>query len=84
MQTSFFTDMSPIEEYPELEGKFMSEERELREEKEEKEEEIPENANTEKISMERLLKVFRGGKEVQDANRFTSHLQIENADSEVG
>ncbi|XP_077616298.1 sperm flagellar protein 2 [Crocuta crocuta] len=81
-KTSFFTDMSPIEEYPELEGKFMSEERELREEKEEKEEEIPENANTEKISMERLLKVFRGGKEVQDANRFTSHLQIENTDSE--
>ncbi|XP_058573249.1 sperm flagellar protein 2 [Neofelis nebulosa] len=81
-KTSSFTDMSPIEEYPEHEGNFMSEERELREEKEEKEEDIPANANTEKISLERLLKVFRGGKEVQDANRFASHLQIENADSE--
>ncbi|XP_042808099.1 sperm flagellar protein 2 isoform X4 [Panthera leo] len=81
-KTSSFTDMSPIEEYPEHEGNFMSEERELREEKEEKEEDIPANANTEKISLERLLKVFRGGKEVQDANRFASHLQIENTDSE--
>lgn len=61
----------------------MSEERELREDGEGKEE-IPENANTEKISMERLLKVFQGGKEVQDANRFASHLQMENAYTEVG
>uniref|UniRef100_A0A452U9R1 Sperm flagellar 2 n=1 Tax=Ursus maritimus TaxID=29073 RepID=A0A452U9R1_URSMA len=72
---------SPVEEYPELEGNFVSEERELREDGEGKEE-IPENANTEKISMERLLKVFQGGKEVQDANRFASHLQMENAYTE--
>uniref|UniRef100_A0A452U9Q4 Sperm flagellar 2 n=1 Tax=Ursus maritimus TaxID=29073 RepID=A0A452U9Q4_URSMA len=71
----------PVEEYPELEGNFVSEERELREDGEGKEE-IPENANTEKISMERLLKVFQGGKEVQDANRFASHLQMENAYTE--
>ncbi|XP_077922756.1 sperm flagellar protein 2 isoform X2 [Halichoerus grypus] len=78
---SSLTDMSPVEEYPELEGNFVSEERELREDGEGKEE-IPENANTEKISMEKLLKVFQGGKEVQDANRFASHVQIENAYSE--
>ncbi|KAK2492976.1 hypothetical protein MC885_017740, partial [Smutsia gigantea] len=80
-KTSSFTDMSPIEEYPELQENFMSEERELREEREEKEE-IPENANTEKISMETLFKVFRGGKEAQDTNRFTSHLKTENIYSE--
>lgn len=83
MQTSSLTDMSPFEEYPELEGNFVSEEGELREDGERKEEN-PENVNTEKISMERLLKVFQGGKEVQDPNRFASHLQIENAFSEVG
>uniref|UniRef100_A0A452U9J2 Sperm flagellar 2 n=1 Tax=Ursus maritimus TaxID=29073 RepID=A0A452U9J2_URSMA len=80
-KTSTLTDASPVEEYPELEGNFVSEERELREDGEGKEE-IPENANTEKISMERLLKVFQGGKEVQDANRFASHLQMENAYTE--
>lgn len=84
MQSSSLTDASPVEEYPELEGNFMHEEGELKEDREEKEVEIPENANTEKISLERLLKVFQGGKEVQDANRFTSHLQIENTYSEVG
>ncbi|XP_034854862.1 sperm flagellar protein 2-like [Mirounga leonina] len=78
---SSLTDMSPVEEYPELEGNFVSEERELREDGERKEE-IPEYVNTEKISMEKLLKVFQGGKEVQDANRFASHVQIENAYSE--
>uniref|UniRef100_A0A8C6E7R7 Sperm flagellar 2 n=1 Tax=Moschus moschiferus TaxID=68415 RepID=A0A8C6E7R7_MOSMO len=77
-KTSSFTDMSPIEEYPELEDNFMSEERELQEDGEEKEEEIPENANTEMISMETLLQVFRGGNEVLDANRFASHQKIEN------
>uniref|UniRef100_A0A8C7A6Z0 Sperm flagellar 2 n=1 Tax=Neovison vison TaxID=452646 RepID=A0A8C7A6Z0_NEOVI len=80
-KTSSLTDMSPVEEYPELEGNFVSEEGELREDGERKEEN-PENVNTEKISMERLLKVFQGGKEVQDPNRFASHLQIENAYSE--
>ncbi|XP_059029764.1 sperm flagellar protein 2 isoform X2 [Mustela lutreola] len=80
-KTSSLTDMSPFEEYPELEGNFVSEEGELREDGERKEEN-PENVNTEKISMERLLKVFQGGKEVQDPNRFASHLQIENAFSE--
>ncbi|XP_034512910.1 sperm flagellar protein 2 [Ailuropoda melanoleuca] len=80
-KTSTLTDASPVEEYPQLKGNFVSEERELREDREGKEE-IPENANTEKISMERLLKVFQGGKEVQDANRFATHLQMENAYSE--
>lgn len=75
--------MSPIEEYPELEENFVSEERELRKEKVEKEEEISANANTEKISMETLLKVFRGGNEAQDTNRFASHLKRENIYSEV-
>ncbi|XP_058420231.1 sperm flagellar protein 2 [Diceros bicornis minor] len=73
------TVMSPIEESPEPEENVISEERE---EKEEKEEEILENANTEKISMETLLKVFRGGSEAQDANRFAGHLKIENIYSE--
>uniref|UniRef100_A0A8C0ACN6 Sperm flagellar 2 n=1 Tax=Bos mutus grunniens TaxID=30521 RepID=A0A8C0ACN6_BOSMU len=68
----------PIEEYPELEDNFMSEERELQEDGEEKEEEIPENANTEMISMQTLLQVFRGGNEVLDANRFASHQKLEN------
>lgn len=77
-KTSSFTDMSPIEEYPELEDNFMSEERELQEDGEEKEEEIPENANTEMISMQTLLQVFRGGNEVLDANRFASHQKLEN------
>ncbi|XP_070332676.1 sperm flagellar protein 2 isoform X4 [Odocoileus virginianus] len=77
-KTSSFTDMSPIEEYPELEDNFMSEERELQEDGEEKEEELPENANTEMISMQTLLRVFRGGNEVLDANRFASHQKIEN------
>ncbi|XP_032967176.1 sperm flagellar protein 2 isoform X3 [Rhinolophus ferrumequinum] len=81
-ETYSFTNMSPIEEYPELEENFVSEERELREEKVEKEEEIPANVNTEKISMETLLKVFRGGNEAQDTNRFASHLKIENIYSE--
>ncbi|KAB0369644.1 hypothetical protein FD755_018637 [Muntiacus reevesi] len=77
-KTSSLTDMSPIEEYPELEDNFMSEERELQEDGEEKEEELPENANTEMISMQTLLRVFRGGNEVLDANRFANHQKIEN------
>ncbi|XP_065729297.1 sperm flagellar protein 2 [Phocoena phocoena] len=81
-KTSSFTDMSPIEEYPELEDNFISEERELQEEGEEKEEEISENANTEMISMETLLRVFRGANEAQDANRFASHQKTENMYSE--
>ncbi|XP_019488516.1 PREDICTED: sperm flagellar protein 2 [Hipposideros armiger] len=81
-ETYSFINMSPIEEYPELEEHFVSEERELREEKVEKEEEIPKNANTEKIAMETLFKVFRGGNEAQDTNRFASHLKIENIYSE--
>ena len=76
--------MSPIEEYPELEDNFMSEERELQEDGEEKEEELPENVNTEMISMQTLLQVFRGGNEVLDANRFASHQRIENIYLEVG
>ncbi|XP_059863060.1 sperm flagellar protein 2 [Delphinus delphis] len=81
-KTSSFTDMRPIEEYPELEDNFISEERELQEEGEEKAEEISENANTEMISMETLLRVFRGANEAQDANRFASHQETENMYSE--
>ncbi|XP_076772203.1 sperm flagellar protein 2 isoform X3 [Arvicanthis niloticus] len=73
--------VSPIEEFTEVEESSTKDERELKEEKDErdqKEEEIPENANTEKISMETLLKVFGGGNEVLDANRFASYLKSEN------
>uniref|UniRef100_A0A8C8TQP5 Sperm flagellar 2 n=1 Tax=Peromyscus maniculatus bairdii TaxID=230844 RepID=A0A8C8TQP5_PERMB len=76
-KTSLST-VSPNEEFPEAEENVTREERELKEEKDEKEEEIPENANTEKISLETLLKVFGGGNEVLDANRFASYLKIEN------
>uniref|UniRef100_A0A8C4M5A4 Sperm flagellar 2 n=1 Tax=Equus asinus asinus TaxID=83772 RepID=A0A8C4M5A4_EQUAS len=74
-KTSFLTDMSPIAESPEPEENVISEEREVREEKGE---EIPENANTEKISMETLLRVFQGGNDAQDPNRFSSQLKMEN------
>ncbi|XP_012662505.1 sperm flagellar protein 2 [Otolemur garnettii] len=80
-KTSSSTDMSPIEEFPELDENVAREERELKEEREDreqKEEEIPENANSEKISLDTLLKVFRGGSEAQDADRFASHLRTEN------
>lgn len=79
--------MSPIEGYVETEENAEREEKDFTEEKEEKdrkEPDIPENANTEKISMETLLRVFRGGSEVKDANRFTSHLKTENIYAEVG
>ncbi|ERE85825.1 sperm flagellar protein 2 [Cricetulus griseus] len=79
-KTSIST-VSPNDDFPETEENVTREERELKEEKDErdqKEEEIPENANTEKISMETLLKVFGGGNEVLDANRFASYLKIEN------
>ncbi|XP_066889394.1 sperm flagellar protein 2 [Kogia breviceps] len=81
-KTASFTGMSPIEEYPELEDNFISEERELQEEGKAKEEEISENANTEMISMETLLQVFQGANEAQDANRFASHQKTENMYSE--
>ncbi|MEJ1275768.1 interleukin 7 receptor [Cricetulus griseus] len=80
IETSIST-VSPNDDFPETEENVTREERELKEEKDErdqKEEEIPENANTEKISMETLLKVFGGGNEVLDANRFASYLKIEN------
>jgi hypothetical protein len=84
LQTSIST-VSPIEEFPETEESSAKEDRELKEEKDDqKEEEIPENANTEKISMETLLKVFGGGNEVLDANRFASYLKSENIYAEVG
>ncbi|KAG8512669.1 Sperm flagellar protein 2, partial [Galemys pyrenaicus] len=73
-----FTDMHTIEEYPELEENSISRKRETKEESEEKEEETPENANTEKISIETLLKVFRGGNEAQDSSRFARHLMTES------
>ncbi|XP_033035240.1 sperm flagellar protein 2 isoform X4 [Trachypithecus francoisi] len=75
------TDASPAEEFPEPEENAAREERKLKDnrgEMEQKDEEIPENANNEKISMETLLKVFKGGSEAQDSNRFASHLKIEN------
>ncbi|XP_054343011.1 sperm flagellar protein 2 isoform X2 [Pongo pygmaeus] len=75
------TDASPAEEFPEPEENAAREERKLkddREKREQKDEEIPENANNEKMSMETLLKVFKGGSEAQDSNRFASHLKIEN------
>ncbi|XP_060047846.1 sperm flagellar protein 2 [Erinaceus europaeus] len=73
------TDMTPSEEYPEAAVKT-SEERGLEERKGEKEVEIAENANTGKISMETLLKVFRGGNE--DSSRFSVHLKTDNIYSE--
>ncbi|XP_042638516.1 sperm flagellar protein 2 [Orycteropus afer afer] len=73
-KTSSFTNISTLEGSPEYEENG----REEREFKEEKEEEIPENANTEKISMETLLKVFQGGTEAQDCDRFASQLKTEN------
>jgi hypothetical protein len=87
LQTSCSTDISPTEEFPEPEENVAGEEMELKEqrdEREQKDEEIPENANTEKISVETLLKVFRGGNEAQDPNRFASHMKIENIYAEVG
>ncbi|KAL4683981.1 hypothetical protein H8959_021675 [Pygathrix nigripes] len=75
------TDASPAEEFPEPEENAAREERKLKDnrgERGQKDEEIPENANNEKISMETLLKVFKGGSEAQDSNRFASHLKIEN------
>ncbi|EHB18181.1 Sperm flagellar protein 2, partial [Heterocephalus glaber] len=77
-KTSFSPGMSPIEEFPKLEDKDGREERELKEESDEGEQKEKEKANTEKISMETLLTVFRGGNEAQDTNRFVSHLKIEN------
>ncbi|EPY73379.1 hypothetical protein CB1_011123002 [Camelus ferus] len=82
-KTSSLTDMSPVEEYLETKENFISEERELQEKGEEKEEEIPENANTEMISMETLLKVFGGGNETQDSNRFACPQKTENVYLEV-
>uniref|UniRef100_A0A8C3VPU7 Sperm flagellar 2 n=1 Tax=Catagonus wagneri TaxID=51154 RepID=A0A8C3VPU7_9CETA len=79
---SSLIDMSPAEEYPEPKGNFISEERELQEQREEKEEEISENVNTEMISMETLLRVFRGGNEPQDTNRFAGYSKTENMHSE--
>ncbi|KAM5330010.1 sperm flagellar protein 2 [Glossophaga mutica] len=73
-----FTDMSPVQEFPETEGNIISEKRELRGEREVKEEEIPANANTEKISMETLLQVFRGESEGQGANQPVSALRRQN------
>lgn len=73
------SSVSPNEEFPEAEENSTREElKEEKDERDQKEEEIPENANTEKISMETLLKVFGGGNEVLDANRFASYLKTEN------
>ncbi|KAM6156501.1 sperm flagellar protein 2 [Erethizon dorsatum] len=80
-ETSFSPRMSPVDEFPKLEKNAGRKERELKEERDERElkkKEVPKKANTEKISMETLLKVFRGGNESQDTNRFANHLKIEN------
>lgn len=84
MQTYFFTDESPLQDYSEPEENFLNALREFREEREEKEQEIPENPNTEKISLETLLNVFGAQNKAQDANRFACHLRAENAYLEVG
>ncbi|KAM4875931.1 sperm flagellar protein 2 [Thomomys bottae] len=76
-KTSISTDISPIEEFPEPEEN-VTEIREERDEREQKEEEILESTNTEKISIETLFKVFPGGNEAQDVNRFVGHLKTEN------
>lgn len=86
-QTPFSPGLSPISESPDLEEKSGKEEREVKEERgerEQKKKEVPGKTNTEKISMETLLTVFRGGSETQDTNRFASHLKIENIYAEVG
>ncbi|XP_037384889.2 sperm flagellar protein 2-like, partial [Talpa occidentalis] len=72
-----FPYLNTIEEYPEQEEDSVSEKRETKEESKEKEE-SPENANTEKISMETLLKVFQGRNEAQDSSRFSRHLMTES------
>uniref|UniRef100_A0A2K5C232 Sperm flagellar 2 n=1 Tax=Aotus nancymaae TaxID=37293 RepID=A0A2K5C232_AOTNA len=75
------TNTSPVEESAEPEENAAREEKKLkddREEREQKDEEILENANNEKISLEMLLKVFKGGSEAQDSSRFASYLKIEN------
>ncbi|XP_063114134.1 sperm flagellar protein 2 isoform X3 [Cavia porcellus] len=80
-KTPFSPGLSPISESPDLEEKSGKEEREVKEERgerEQKKKEVPGKTNTEKISMETLLTVFRGGSETQDTNRFASHLKIEN------
>ncbi|CAK6444122.1 unnamed protein product [Pipistrellus nathusii] len=78
-QTYFFTEDSLLQDYSETEENFFNALRVSREESEEKEREIPENPNTEKISLETLLNVFRGQNKDQDANRFAFHLKAENA-----
>lgn len=83
-QTYFFTEDSLLQDYSETEENFFNALRVSREESEEKEREIPENPNTEKISLETLLNVFRGQNKDQDANRFAFHLKAENAYLEVG
>ncbi|XP_054439986.1 sperm flagellar protein 2 [Pteronotus mesoamericanus] len=75
-------DMAPIQEYPETEENIVSEKREVREEREAKEEEIPENANTEKISMETLLNVFRGGNGGWSTNQLARNLRREDSHAE--
>ncbi|ELK31723.1 Sperm flagellar protein 2 [Myotis davidii] len=78
-KTYFFIDESPLQNYSEPEEAFLSAYRKFIEEKEEKEPEIPENINTEKISLETLLQVFRAQNKAQNANRFAHHLRAENA-----
>ncbi|KAM6224376.1 sperm flagellar protein 2 [Rhynchocyon petersi] len=70
-----FTIISPLEGLTEPEEN-VREEKELKED--EREEEIPGNANATQISIETLLKVFRGGVDAQDCDRFASRLNTEN------
>lgn len=82
MQIDSFSHVNATEKYSEIYEKNI--ERESKEELEEKEEIVPENSNTEKISIETLLKVFRGGNEAQDSSRFVNHLRKRNIYLEVG
>ncbi|XP_070267943.1 sperm flagellar protein 2-like isoform X3 [Myotis yumanensis] len=78
-ETYLFTDETPLQDYSEPEEAFLSAYRKFIEEREEREPEIPENINTEKISLETLLQVFRAQNKAQNANRFAHHLRAENA-----
>ncbi|XP_023567802.1 sperm flagellar protein 2 isoform X2 [Octodon degus] len=76
-----FSSMGPTDDILKLDendGRERRERKEGRDEREPKEKEASAKANTEKISMEKLLTVFRGGSEAQDTNRFARHLKIKN------
>ncbi|XP_004605607.1 sperm flagellar protein 2 [Sorex araneus] len=77
-KVSSSTHVNATEQYSELNEKNINDERQLKEAREGKESEISEHANMEKISIDTLLKVFRGGSEAQDSNRFGNHPRKRN------